>query len=187
MKADVDSYYNSLSAGTGMSSDYNDSESTNGTDGKNATYFRPTEAPPDKQSNYRRLWGYNEDLRTSPNNANKNEHWRRDRVAKLEAIASTLELNDTQKREAKHIMNNLDLTEDLEGRYSSLEEVSFAICAAVFNRTVQRRGKPEATFIPQASNAANPSRYVDLQQELGTSDQRLGVLISQIMRRITDD
>lgn len=170
-----------------MSEDYDESESTNGVDGKNATYFRPTEAPSDQKAKYRRLWSYNEDLKRSPNQANKKEHWRRDRVAKLEAIASTLELNNTQKEEAKHVMDDLDVNEHLDGRYPSLEAVSFAVCAAVFNRTVQRLGNPQAAFIPQRDAELNPDRYNSLQADLEVSDYRLGTLIEQVARRIVDD
>jgi hypothetical protein len=162
-------------------SNYDDGESRSRIESKNATYFRASEAPSGKERKFRRLWAYNEELKTSPNHSNREELWRRDRIATLDAISSTLELNDTQYDRALHVLQNLDATEDMDGSYISLEAISFGICVVVYNRTIEQHSNSANKFIPSRDDELNPDRFCDMRDELGLSEFVVGKAVSQMM------
>jgi hypothetical protein len=164
-----------------MSDSYDDGDSRSRIESKNATYFRASEAPDDREKQFRRLWAFNEDLKTSHNHSNREELWRRDRIATLDAISSTLELNDTQYDRALNVLQSIDVTEDIDGPYISLESVAFAICAIVYNRTVDGYRNGANKFIPHRDPDHNPDRFSSLKDELELSDFLVGKAISQLM------
>lgn len=162
-----------------MSSYDDDQPDRAGIDSPNATHFRPSEAPPDKQRRFRRLWGYNEGLQKSPTQYDRKEIWRRDRLATLDAIASGLELTDHQHERSRSILNETDV-EDFDVSTVSLEVVAFAICIYVRNQAVRPEVPGSNKYIPMSDRDKNPDDIEEFARDLDVSQRRLADLLVQI-------
>jgi transcription initiation factor TFIIIB Brf1 subunit/transcription initiation factor TFIIB len=74
---------------------------------------------------------YNTEQIKSRNLNNKENLRKEDRYITLDAIASTLKLTDSQKKEAHRIFKNL------ESKQRGMTELSFAVCVIVVNQDVE--------------------------------------------------
>lgn len=74
------------------------------------------------------LNNYNRDRIKGRNRVNKEQVRKEDALALLQSIASTLRLNDGQKKEAKRIFKQV------RSKQRGLKEIAFAVCVVVVNR-----------------------------------------------------
>lgn len=164
-----------------MATDYDETiDERTGTDSPNNTHFSPSDASDARERKYQTLWGYNEEILESRNNVNSAEIWRRDRLATLDAIASSLSLSDAQHQRARHLLDTADLTDEVEGQYTSIEASCFGLCALVFNEDARPEREGSTTYFPAKRDESNPDHFVRVQSEVGLSDRE----VDQAMREL---
>lgn len=161
-----------------MSDGYSDEQPPKaGINSPNNTNFNPKEAPPDKRHKFEVLWFYNEDLKRDRTNIRSEEVRRREQSCILDAISSSLELPDYQHKEAQMVVEQTDFTNNVEGRYLSIETYCFAICVMVHN---QARDRFSRKYIPDKSDDSNPDIFVNFRGEADLSDYNIEQALDEL-------
>jgi hypothetical protein len=155
------------------SSDYDDYHGTGNRRSKSATYFKPSEGYDEQK--YKRLWGYNEGLLKARSRVDTAELYRRDRLAVLDALASTLGLSDSNRTQAEDIIENTDFRGHND---TSLTGNIFAICALVYNH--QQKTFGGNIYLPSKSDEDQPVRFEELRTELSLSEEEIQYAMSDL-------
>lgn len=145
-----------------------------GIDSSNNTNFNRHEAASHKQQKFARLWYYQENLKRDRSNFNSEEIRRREKNHILDAISSQLELPEYQHTEAKQILDQTNFTDEVEGRFLSIETYCFAICVLVWN---ENRDSQKLKVLPFTDNLSN---FTSLQDELDISDEKLDQALTEL-------
>lgn len=167
-----------------MSDEYSDEQPTKaGIDSPNSTNFSPSEAPSGQERKYQILWYYNEDLKRDRTNVRSQEVRRREQSSILDAISSSLELPDYQHKEAETLVEQTDFTNEVEGKYLSIETYCFAICVIVHNKALDRF---EQKYIPSKFDSANPNIFVRFREEANLTDRNIEQALKELGYKVND-
>lgn len=167
-----------------MSYEYNDSHSQESDASPNSTYFVPAEAPPSQRRRFKRLWYYNENLKRSRKQFNVEQLRERDKEQLFEAIASSVELPSSLAAEAKEVFTSVDLSDAVEGPYTSLEVYCFAMCAISYNKT-QPDFKDK--YIPEKTTDKNPERFESIRSDIDVSKRAVRQALDELKKLINTD
>jgi hypothetical protein len=166
-------------------SNYSDEQpAKSGTNSPSATDFDPSMASETHQRKFKRLWYYNEDLKRDRNNTNSEEVRRREQGHIIDAVSSSVGLPEYQHKEAKNIVKQTNFTDEVKGRYLSIETYCFAICVLVHNR---RTRNPANKYLPQKSDEFNPSIFSRVQEEVKVGNYELTQALNEIKSQVSSD
>jgi len=164
-----------------MSDSYSDRQPPkSGIDSPNETNFNPKEAPKDKRRKFRRLWFYNEELRSDRTHTNSEEVRRREKNHILDSISSSLEIPEYQHREAQKIIEQSNFSDSVAGQYLSLETYCYAICVIVWNQNADFGSK----VLPNKDNLEHFDR---LQERLDISNEKLEQALEELEYDLVED
>lgn len=167
-----------------MSDSYSDSEpEKSGIDSPNATRFNPSDASNSSERKFKRLWFYNENLKRDRTNTNSSEVRRREQSHILDAISSSLELPSYQHTEARTVVTQTNFTEEVSGRYLSIETYCFGICVLIHNQNVR---KFQNKHLPEKSDSQNPDIFVNTMEEIDITDTELRQSLDELEKSVVD-
>lgn len=115
-------------------------------DTDNATTIQPREAPPEKREKFRVFRAYNTGTWNGPRRENKEVTYRQDNLHRYDALASTLNLNDYQRKRGRKVLEDFTPLRELG---IDVDVIIFGICVIVANADVPDGSRyyphPEAT------------------------------------------
>lgn len=167
-----------------MSYNYDDKHPQETDASPNSTYFVPAEAPPSKRRRFKRMWYYNEDLKWSRKQYNAEQLRERDKSQLFEAIASSLDLSHNVTEQAKEILVNADLSDAVEGQYTSLEVYCFAICAIVYNH---EQDSFKRKYVPEKVTDKNPERFEVVRDSIEATKREVRQAIDELKSLVSYD
>jgi len=168
-----------------MSDGYSDEHSPKASiNSPNSTNFNPQEASADKQHKFDVLWSYNEDLKRDRTNFRSSEVRRREQNAILDAVSASVELPEYQHTEAQRMVEQTDFTENVEGKYLSIETYCFAVCVIVHNEALNRF---DQKYLPSKSDDSNPDIFVRFRKEAKLSDYNVQQALNELDYGVTSN
>jgi hypothetical protein len=170
-----------------MSDSYNDKQAKSiRIESPSATYFKPSEAPPDKQRKFRYLWRYNEGWK-SRSRMDSSQEWDTHRRRMLKNFASQLEFTERQRERAVTLFESIDMETPSKEQNTSLEAYTFCICALVANEDAEPHRPDSLLYLPSKADSNNPERFIELKDQLELTQHETKTAMNQLRREFGND